>query len=169
MLKMIISPATYEKLKTLARDLNRVQSALARRQSPHRKIRDRMVERWAINFDSEGGQYSALWPEHKDSTIDLWGPPNKMLNRTGALRAGFIAQAKTPTIAPDATRWNFQAKPAYLFAQHFGRPDNKLFNPNGANAPIPARPIWGIDNEDAEMAKEELEKYVDEVIAKHFS
>lgn len=154
-------------LEQTARKLQRVQQELQDRSKPHKDIRTRMVWRWSVNFDSEGGMYGdwpplSYWTE-RDRERHGYPPKGPKLKRTGALRSGFIRQAKDGVVTRDATRWNFQRQPIYLYIQHFGGLTRGRYK-----ARIPSRPIWGLNETDERMARDLMEEYVDSVIAKHF-
>lgn len=141
-------------------------TALKNRTKPHTKARDYMKQRWTVNFDSQGSIYGK-WRPMAAFTIEFHGP-GILLNRTGNLRSGFLAQAASPTeLSTDATIWNFRNSPYYLFPNAFGNPNVSSFAKIHGLGPVPARRLWGINGADEAKLKEIFEDYCNEVIARY--
>lgn len=167
MIGLKIDGRSIQQIGRLVNKLRRFHDEMEHRKPAHRRIRDRIASRWAMNFDSQGSLYGGWEPTHQ-ATIDHHGAPVKTLLRTGTLRSGFIAQAKAGQVTDNATVWNFGRNPVYIFTQHFGDPNNTAYARAFRFGPIPSRPLWGINAEDEQIAQDEMEQYIDRVIARYF-
>jgi phage gpG-like protein len=169
MIELRIDASTTRQLRSLLTKLRKADEALKHRKPVHQRIKQLMTRRWTVNFNSQGGMYGD-WAPLRPMTMRIrqeegYGGTGPKLLRTGTLRGGFISQAKGGKVTDNATEWNFQRNPIYLYIHHFGGANRGL---GGRFGPIPSRPIWGLNETDERMSHDEMEKYVDKIIAKHF-
>jgi hypothetical protein len=163
---MLIITYDVSGLESFERKMELAMRDLHDRRKPHVTARDYMKRRWAVNFDSQGSIYGK-WRPMAAFTI-MWHGPGTLLNRTGKLRSGFMAQAASPTqLTNDATVWEFVKNPHYLFAQHFGNANRSAFAREHGLGPVPARRIWGINGEDEDHLRQVFDDYCRFVIQKY--
>lgn len=169
MLRIRIAPKTFADIRKYLTKLRLMDKDLQNRTRPHRQFRESMVKRWAVNFDTQGGEYDAWEPTHQ-ATIDIHGAPKQTLSRSGALRAGFITAARGGQVKQNVTLWNFgNANPIYIRKMHFGDPVNDTAFARARHlGPIPSRKLWGLDAKDGDTAEKIFDEYVTSVINKHF-
>jgi phage gpG-like protein len=156
-----------ENLKPVIDAVQKARVALDERQPLMQRIKDRQIRRWATNFNSQGALYGA-WPALSPFTLARRareGSGSKMLVRTGRLVSWVTANNRAGVVDNQSVHWNFRfsGKDGSYAVFHNDGYYSVLYK-----APVPARLIWDLNEQDENEIAELTEDYVDAVIARYF-
>ena len=128
-------------------------------------IKEQQIERWATNFESEGGEYDK-WPESAMATQEYRTEegmaPQPTLQRDGSLMTHFLAENQAGKVTNNAVNWEFTNSPpgGSTVSHHTGYVLNQ--------STIPARVLWDLDRKDEDRGQMEIEEWLGGLVAKYF-
>jgi hypothetical protein len=151
---------------------NGVQNAIrafATQRQPLEKIKRRQNDVWMQNFAGGGGRYGG-WAGLTSYTMRERGRlgygPGPTLVRSGRLMGWMQRENKAAKVAADSLLWSFHgsgAKDGSYAVFHSEGFYSTLFQ-----RPVAARKIWDINADDEAMMEEEINHWVDDVVARYF-
>lgn len=167
MLDIRISPSSLAQVRRLRQDAASVFRELRNRAKPLREVKERQINRWAVNFDSQGaiyGPWPALRPRWAGTNETVSDGP--MLVRSGRLQSWFHKSNKKGVVSNQAVTWNFAAT---------GNKDGSyaVFHDLGsrnvpANSYNPSRRLWDLNDEDEEAIADIMDDWADRILSAYF-
>jgi len=136
-------------------------SALQHRQDLNQMLKEEQNERWARNFESQGGEYED-WQDtsmsYQQQRTREGFAPTPTLFRSGRTFLHFIVQNEAAGVSNNAVNWNFSNRiagrnGAYTVSHHTG------YTLGGST--VPARLLWDLDEEDEDRGAADVEMWVD--------
>ncbi len=167
MLDVRLSPSSIAQLRRLRQDTASVLRQLRNRTEPLRKVKTRQIQRWALNFDSQGAIYGP-WPALRPRWVGVgnYVSEGPMLVRDGALQSWFNKSNKKGVVSNQAVTWNFVGT---------GNKDGSyaVFHDLGSrNVPArtynPSRRLWDLNDEDEEAIADIMDDWADRILSAYF-
>lgn len=156
MITLRVSQSTINQIGEVARKARVARGRLTNRQEPLNRAKDYMVQRWDVNFSSQGGIYGG-WPALSDWAAASQ-PRGPILVRTGALWAHFAEENEAGQVDSSSVNWIMSNMDgAWTVSHHDGYP-----NPIQGLAPIPSRILWDFNGED----EDEIAQYFEEWLSR---
>jgi hypothetical protein len=124
------------------------------------QIRDNYAFHWINNYADEGGRYGK-WKALAKSTqrsrkSENLDPKHRILERTNNMIGVFSDQVDDANINAASVSWNFTDEPpAWVALHHEG---------GGKGGRLPARPLFGSNDEDEDEAMELLANWFEEIL-----
>ncbi len=152
-------------LRRLVKNLTLLLAELESRDEIMRDIMKEQNARWALNFNSQGGEYEAWQPTsgyQQDRRAKQGYSATPTLLRSGDTIQHFINQNEQAIVTDESVLWTFtnQMSPrASTVSHHLG------YNLGGSR--IPSRVLWKIDDEDTERAINKLDRWLNVLAAKY--
>jgi hypothetical protein len=173
MIKFHVDGDLGKDLRRLSRRGDNAIRDLNDRSKPLNKIKQKQITRWSHNFAKQGTEYGSRWDDLSPATIQSRERPSApMLVQTGSLFQHFTKLNKGGVVSDTNVKWimtNAEGEhggAANILYHHFGGENHGWYF--GSLSDVPARPMWDMDEQDAESAKEELAKWMDGILLKYF-
>jgi hypothetical protein len=152
-------------LRRLVKNLTLLLAELESRDEIMRDIAKEQNARWALNFNSQGGEYGSWqstsgYQQERRSREGYSATPT--LLRSGDTMQHFINQNEQAVITDESVLWTFTNKTsprASTVSHHLGY--------NLGSSRIPSRVLWKLDDEDTERAINKLDRWLNLLVTKY--
>lgn len=134
------------------------------------KIKKRQIKRWDQNFTGEGRFYGN-WAALEESTVidrrNKGYGPRPILVRGGSLLGWVNEHNQAGKVAAQSVHWEFQGVSGGAGGASAPFHSEGFYNV-AAGRDVHPRKIWDLNEDDEKNAEDEMNRYIDRIIARYF-